>query len=263
MGNLSGTTGQEQRMQPDRRQVHANERNYTASSDYSNLHMNAQRISMENAKINRGGSQAIDNQKNMIYNNPSQNKGKPETFIVKKSMENPTRKSMENPTRNSMENQMGNPMRNSMENPMENSIEYPMRNSRGNSMENSMRNSKEYSTGNSMEPRSFNKIVLLNEELQTLMRWEIAGKAALVIGKNTEKESVDIDLSNSTYAQMISKQHAVLNYTPRGWCIEDIDSKNGTRVKRGNEMIDVALAGSVELMAGDIMYIAMTMLQLQ
>ena len=112
-------------------------------------------------------------------------------------------------------------------------------------------------------PKLFSTVVLLNEEQQSIMEWKLAGKAALVIGKSTETDVVDIDLSTSTHAQMISKQHAVLNYTPKGWCVEDIDSKNGTKVKRGNDMIDLAVAGSVELQAGDIIYVAMTMLQLR
>ena len=66
-------------------------------------------------------------------------------------------------------------------------------------------------------------------------------------------------------SQMISTQHAVLNYTNDGWCIDDIDSKNGTRVRKlsQNAIMDVKLVGSVQLVAGDIIYIASTMLQLR
>jgi len=83
--------------------------------------------------------------------------------------------------------------------------------------------------------------------------------------KNTEKEKVDIDLECSAYANMISKQHAVLNYTNGGWYIDDIDSKNGTRVKKMNQnsILDVKLVGTVEIEYGDIIYIANTMLQLK
>ena len=84
-------------------------------------------------------------------------------------------------------------------------------------------------------------------------------------GESTQKEPVDIDLSMSAMSQMISKQHAVLNYTNDGWCIDDIDSKNGTRVRKlsQNAIMDVKLVGSVQLAAGDIIYIASTMLQLR
>ena len=45
----------------------------------------------------------------------------------------------------------------------------------------------------------------------------------------------------------------------------DIDSKNGTRVRKlsQNAIMDVKLVGSVQLAAGDIIYIASTMLQLR
>ena len=76
---------------------------------------------------------------------------------------------------------------------------------------------------------------------------------------------MDIDLSGSAMAQMISKQHAVLNYTDNGWYVDDIDSRNGTRVKKKNQsaLLDVKLVGAVEVEAGDIIYIANAMLQLR
>lgn len=113
--------------------------------------------------------------------------------------------------------------------------------------------------------RRIQSIVLINEEGTALTEWSLVGKSAMVIGKGTEKEAVDIDLSGSAFAQMISKQHAVLNYTENGWCIDDIDSKNGTRVKKinRNAILDLKLVGTVELGVGDIIYIANTMLQLR
>lgn len=113
--------------------------------------------------------------------------------------------------------------------------------------------------------RRIKSIVLINEEGTALTEWSLTGKSGMVIGKGTEKEPVDIDLSCSAFAQMISKQHAVLNYTDNGWCIDDIDSKNGTRVKKinRNAILDLKLMGTVELGVGDIIYIANTMLQLR
>lgn len=113
--------------------------------------------------------------------------------------------------------------------------------------------------------RRVKSIVLINEEGTALTEWSLTGKSGMVIGKSTPKEPVDIDLSCSAFAQMISKQHAVLNYTDNGWCIDDIDSKNGTRVKKMNRnaILDLKLMGTVELGVGDIIYIANTMLQLR
>ena len=108
-------------------------------------------------------------------------------------------------------------------------------------------------------------VALIGEQGNELLKWSLNGKTAIVIGKGTETEPVDIDLSGSAMAQMISKQHAVLNYTDNGWYVDDIDSKNGTRVKKKNQsaLLDVKLVGAVEVEAGDIIYIANAMLQLR
>ncbi len=109
------------------------------------------------------------------------------------------------------------------------------------------------------------KVVLINEEGRPLMDWSLERKTSLIIGKSAEGEVVDIDLTDSAVAQMISKQHAVLNYTEKGWYVDDIDSKNGTRVKKlmQNSIMDVKLVGAIEVEPGDIIYIANTMLQIQ
>lgn len=110
-----------------------------------------------------------------------------------------------------------------------------------------------------------NEIALIGEQGNILLEWSLVGKTCLVIGKGTEKEAVDIDLTETAMGQLVSKQHAVLNYTDNGWYIDDIDSKNGTRVKKRNQsaLLDVKLVGAVEVEAGDIIYIANTMLQLR
>lgn len=109
------------------------------------------------------------------------------------------------------------------------------------------------------------KVVLLNEEGTALLEWSLQRQTSLIIGKGSDKEPVDIDLGGSAVAQMISKQHAVLNYTEKGWYVDDIDSKNGTRVKKAsqNAIMDVKLVGAIEVEPGDIIYIASTMLQIQ
>lgn len=110
-----------------------------------------------------------------------------------------------------------------------------------------------------------NSVALIGEQGNVLLEWPLAGKTSLVIGKGTQKEPVDIDLTETAMGQLVSKQHAVLNYTDNGWYVDDIDSKNGTRVKKRNQsaLLDVKLVGAVEVEAGDIIYISNTMLQLR
>jgi pSer/pThr/pTyr-binding forkhead associated (FHA) protein len=70
---------------------------------------------------------------------------------------------------------------------------------------------------------------------------------------------VDIDLSNAQYSELISRQHAVLNYADGAWFIEDIGSSYGTGLKRVNEeksKLDVERL--YELNLGDIIFIANT-----
>lgn len=113
--------------------------------------------------------------------------------------------------------------------------------------------------------KKVSSIALIGEQGNVLLEWNLQNKTAVIIGKSTDKEKADIDLSGSAMAQMISKQHAVLNYTDNGWYVDDIDSKNGTRVKKKNQsaFLDVKLVGAVEVEAGDIIYIANAMLQVR
>lgn len=115
------------------------------------------------------------------------------------------------------------------------------------------------------ERKKVTSLVLLNEQGSVLLEWSLQNKTALIIGKSNGKDSVDIDLSGSAVADMISKQHAVLNYTDNGWYVDDIDSKNGTRVKKKYQsaLLDVKLVGAVEVDPGDIIYIANAMLQIR
>ena len=78
-------------------------------------------------------------------------------------------------------------------------------------------------------------------------------------------EKKNIDWSNLGFGYIKTDKRYVANYTNGGWYIDDIDSKNGTRVKKlyQNSIMDVKLVGTVEVECGDIIYIANTMLQLK
>lgn len=108
------------------------------------------------------------------------------------------------------------------------------------------------------------KIALINEVGHILKEWSVEGKTALIIGKSVGNKKVDIDLSDTASADTISKQHAVLNYTGDKWYVDDIDSKNGTRVQKVNKntILDLKLVGTVEVEPRDIIYISNTRLQL-
>lgn len=109
------------------------------------------------------------------------------------------------------------------------------------------------------------KVVLLNEEHQVLKQWNIDGKAGLVIGKNTENTKVDIDLSDTALAALISDEHALLNYTNGNWYVEDFDSEQGTAVQKYNksDMEYLNKAEPAKLEQGDCIYIGKTILQVR
>lgn len=109
------------------------------------------------------------------------------------------------------------------------------------------------------------EIVLFDEQGRRQKSWSLEQSDSLLIGKGTENNPVDIDLSGSASAQIISKHHAMLNETDRGWFMEDLNSKNGTRVKKRtqNAIMDLKRVGAVRVEAGDIIFIAGTKLQIR
>lgn len=109
------------------------------------------------------------------------------------------------------------------------------------------------------------RLCLLNDEHQVLKQWELAGKAGVVIGKNTESNQVDIDLGDTALSALISEEHAVLNYTSNSWFIEDFDSEQGTAVQKFLET-DIQYLNKSEpkkLEAGDLIYIGKSILQVK
>ncbi|BAU27190.1 FHA domain-containing protein [Aneurinibacillus soli] len=108
------------------------------------------------------------------------------------------------------------------------------------------------------------KLVLLDEEGGHVHEWPIQGMTSLLIGKSSKQNEVDIDLSETEYASLISKQHAVLNYSAGCWYIEDIDSKNGTGIQKAHTDQKSKLQDHSPhpIGAGDTIYIANTRIML-
>lgn len=106
------------------------------------------------------------------------------------------------------------------------------------------------------------KLILKNDEGRNVKVWDIENKTALLIGKSGREEDneVDIDLAESEYAVLISKQHAVLNFSSGSWYIEDIGSTNGSGLKSSdaNEKVLLETGRPYPINAGDIIYIANT-----
>ena len=106
------------------------------------------------------------------------------------------------------------------------------------------------------------EIILKDKRDRIIRKWQVRDATAFLIGKKTKKNMVNIDLSESTYAPLISREHAVLNKTSGGWYFEDINSSNGSGIKRGKNgnKFKVKPDTPYKIYSGDTIYIANTKL---
>ena len=79
------------------------------------------------------------------------------------------------------------------------------------------------------------EIHLLSEEGDITDTWDIYGKTSIVFGRDEGENQVDVDLRNTDYAGTVDREHAVMNFSGGSWYIEDLDSENGTRIRRNGE----------------------------
>lgn len=108
-------------------------------------------------------------------------------------------------------------------------------------------------------------IALINEENEIIREWELWQKVAMVIGKETSSNYVDIDLKDSIYSNLIEDEHAVLNYAGATWYVEDLCSENGVGIKKIDDGIQYrAVKNSpCRIKKGDILFIGKTKLLLK
>ncbi|MEK3788650.1 FHA domain-containing protein [Paenibacillus sp. FSL K6-1230] len=112
------------------------------------------------------------------------------------------------------------------------------------------------------EKRVVSKLVQLDDEGEPVKEWYIQGETALLIGKIHASSEVDIDLSDSEYASLISSEHAVLNRVGEKWFVEDTDSANGTGLREANSSLTDKLESGEPrpIHPGDLLFIANTRL---
>lgn len=102
------------------------------------------------------------------------------------------------------------------------------------------------------------KYVLITRDGETEKEWSCKGVNSFLIGKGTVSQGVDIDLSDTYYAQYVSNEHAVLNFSDGYWYIEDLNSSNGVGLKKRGEEYSLRLKPltSYKIDEGDIIYIS-------
>lgn len=115
------------------------------------------------------------------------------------------------------------------------------------------------------ESELITEIVLLSEEDNELMAWDLYGKTAMVIGRDVKENQVDINLGGSPYASMVEIEHAVLNFSAGNWYVEDLGSANGISVKKAGDGRTYKLSSDTpcRLERGDCLYIGLNRLLLR
>lgn len=106
------------------------------------------------------------------------------------------------------------------------------------------------------------KVILLDSDGERVKEWLIQGETALLIGKSSSRGEVDIDLSDSEYASLVSPEHAVMNRVGALWYIEDAESQSGTGIRPSGKSSLTQLVDDKPhpVGPGDMIYIANTRL---
>lgn len=112
---------------------------------------------------------------------------------------------------------------------------------------------------------ALSKLILKDDDGKFIKSWEMNGKTSLLIGKKTNNNEIDIDLSDTVYASLVSREHAVLNYTGKQWYFEDIGSSNGSGIKRKSDgkKFKVEEGKAYRVYNGDTIYIANTQIMVK
>lgn len=106
------------------------------------------------------------------------------------------------------------------------------------------------------------KIVMLDDDGERIKEWFVKGETSVLIGKSRQSFEVDIDLSDSEYASLVSPEHAVMNCVGNLWYIEDVDSQTGTGIRKcdRSDVKKLAAEEPEPIVPGDMIYIANTRL---
>lgn len=109
---------------------------------------------------------------------------------------------------------------------------------------------------------SIDELILLDENEKPVKSWDLAGKVSILIGRDNPQEPVDVDLEECEYSALIDEQHAVLNYCMDAWYVEDLNSRNGIRIRKVDDGLCYRVMKNrpCRLMPGDMIFIANTKL---
>lgn len=109
------------------------------------------------------------------------------------------------------------------------------------------------------------ELLLLSEDGDVTDTWDIYGKTSIVFGRDGGENMVDVDLRHTDYAGTVDREHAVMNYSGGSWYIEDLDSENGTRIRKqgADRPCRVSAREPCRVGKGDVIYLGLAPLKIQ
>ena len=116
-----------------------------------------------------------------------------------------------------------------------------------------------------LEKKQIEHIFLKDSEDYDMKIWKIGRATSLLIGKQSPRNRVDIDVSEGIYSNLVSKAHGILNRVNGIWYYEDLGSQNGSGIERSLDKRKIKLKKNipVKVESGDIIYLATTKILLK
>ena len=116
-----------------------------------------------------------------------------------------------------------------------------------------------------LEKKQIEHIFLKDSEDYDMKIWKIGRATSLLIGKQSPRNRVDIDVSEGIYSNLVSRVHGILNRVNGIWYYEDLGSQNGSGIERSLDKRKIKLKKNipVKVESGDIIYLATTKILLK
>ncbi len=116
-----------------------------------------------------------------------------------------------------------------------------------------------------LEKKQIEHIFLKDSEDYDIKIWKIGRATSLLIGKQSPRNRVDIDVSEGIYSNLVSRVHGILNRVNGIWYYEDLGSQNGSGIERSLDKRKMKLKKNipVKVESGDIIYLATTKILLK
>jgi len=116
-----------------------------------------------------------------------------------------------------------------------------------------------------LEKNQIEHIFLKDSEDYDMKIWKIGRATSLLIGKQSPRNRVDVDVSEGIYSNLVSRAHGILNRVNGIWYYEDLGSQNGSGIERSLDKRKIKLKKNipVKVESGDIIYLSTTKILLK